>query len=98
MAVPDVNTEDGRKEYISKLGPDFQGLLERKEIAEMTQAKLGQANCKSLNRFASLADVEDLCAGHAAGGSGHGSHGSSRIGGRMGGGEGAHGSAAQSRS
>ena len=57
MAAPDINTEEGRKELVGRLDPDFQGLLERKELSEMTQARLGQANCKSLSRFASLADT-----------------------------------------
>ena len=57
MAAPDINTPEGRAEYISRLEPDFHGLLERKETDVMTQAVLARANCKSLSRFASVADT-----------------------------------------
>ena len=57
MAAPDINTEEGQAELIARLEPDFHGLLERKETDKRTQALLAQANCKSLSRFASVADT-----------------------------------------
>ena len=57
MAAPDINTAEGRAELVARLEPDFHGLLERKETEVMTQARLAQANCKSLSRFASVADT-----------------------------------------
>lgn len=40
MAVPDLTTEDGRNQAIAMLGPDFQGLLERKEVSGLMQGML----------------------------------------------------------
>ena len=57
MAAPDLNDDAVRQGFIDELEPDFHGLLQRKEVAAMTQAKLSQANCKSLSRFNSIADT-----------------------------------------
>ena len=54
---PDVNTEEGRAELIDKLDPDFHGLLQRKDVGAMPQALLSDAGCRSLSRFASVADT-----------------------------------------
>ena len=56
MAAPDFNDEDVRREQIDQLEPDLHGLLQRKEVSAVTQAKLAYANCKSLSRFHSIAD------------------------------------------
>ena len=42
-----------RKDAVSSLDPDFQGLLERKEVAEFIQARLGNLGVKStiISRF-----------------------------------------------
>eukprot|EP00435_Cladocopium_sp_Y103_P022226 s207_g5.t1 len=55
--APDPNTEEGRVELMSKLDPDFHGLLQRKEVTETAQALLSRAGCRSLSRFASVADT-----------------------------------------
>ena len=55
MAAVDLNDADTQKEYIEMLEPDFHGLLQRKEVAILTQARLAFANCKSLSRFNSVA-------------------------------------------
>ena len=54
---PDVNTEEGRAELIDKRDPDFHGLLQRKDVGAMPQALLSDAGCRSLSRFASVADT-----------------------------------------
>ena len=54
MAAPDLN-DMLQKDY-SQLEPDFHGLLQRKEVTALTQARLAYANCKSLSRFNSVAD------------------------------------------
>ena len=52
----DLNTAEGRRAEIARLEPDLHGLLERKTVAELTQAKLAQAGVLALSRFGSLAD------------------------------------------
>ena len=56
MARPDLNDPATQKEYVEQLEPDFHGLLQRKEVSGLTQARLAYANCKSLSRFNSVAD------------------------------------------
>ena len=68
MAAPnDLDTPEGRKAEIERLDPDLHGLLERKQVAERTQAKLAQSGVLALSRFGSLADtkaeVRDFCEG-----------------------------------
>ena len=53
---PDFTDAEVQKEFISLLEPDFHGLLQRKEVSAVTQARLAHANCKSLSRFNSVAD------------------------------------------
>ena len=55
--APDPNTEEGRVELLAKLDPDFHGLLQRKEVGATQQALLSRAGCKSLSRFAAVADT-----------------------------------------
>lgn len=53
---PDFTDAEVQKEFIALLEPDFHGLLQRKEVSAVTQARLAHANCKSLSRFNSVAD------------------------------------------
>ena len=53
---PDFTDAEVQKEFIGLLEPDFHGLLQRKEVSAVTQARLAYANCKSLSRFNSVAD------------------------------------------
>ena len=57
MAAPDINTEEGRKELVKAFDPDFQGLLEKKEVNQMLQARLSLLGVKSISKYAVL--VED---------------------------------------
>ena len=56
MAAPDVNTAEGRAEALLLLEPDFHGLLQRKDVSELLQAKLAVAGIKSISRFSAVAD------------------------------------------
>ena len=53
---PDFTDSEVQKEYVALLEPDFHGLLQRKEVSAVTQARLAYANCISLSRFNSVAD------------------------------------------
>lgn len=52
-----MGTPEGRKEAIALLDPDFQGLLERKEVNELIQAGLGVAGVKSISRFSVIGEA-----------------------------------------
>ena len=54
--MADINTDEGRRQLVEELEPDLHGLLERKEVPLLTQARLSMAGCKSLSRFSALAD------------------------------------------
>ena len=56
MAAPDVNTAEGRAEALLLLEPDFHGLLQRKDVSELLQAKLAVAGIKRISRFSAVAD------------------------------------------
>ena len=57
MAAVDLNDAETQKQHIEMLEPDFHGLLQRKEVSALVQARLAHANCKSLSRFSSVADT-----------------------------------------
>ncbi len=57
MAALDVDTADGRAQALLLLEPDFHGLLQRKDVSEMVQAKLAVAGIKSISRFSAVADT-----------------------------------------
>lgn len=67
---PDLTTPEGRREAIAMLDPDFQGLLERKEVSEISQARLGVAGVKSISRFSVIGeangDVRTFAVDHLA--------------------------------
>eukprot|EP00438_Fugacium_kawagutii_P021416 Skav230574 [mRNA] locus=scaffold971:156334:157617:- [translate_table: standard] len=56
-AALDLTTEDGRTQAIALLDPDFQGLLERKEVTGMMQATLATLGLRSISKFAVLGDA-----------------------------------------
>ena len=64
-ALPDITTQDGRAEALLLLEPDFHGLLQRKAVDEMNQAKLAVAGVRSISRFNAMADtrqqLRDFC-------------------------------------
>jgi hypothetical protein len=49
--LPDLATAEGRQEAISKLDPDFHGLMERKGISEVLQATLSNAGVKGIGIY-----------------------------------------------
>ena len=57
MAAPDLNTEEGRREAIQKLDPDFQGLLERKVVPERLQGTISNLGVLSISRFSVIGDT-----------------------------------------
>ena len=57
MAAPDVDTPDGRAAALLLLEPDFHGLLQRKAVEEIVQARLAVANVRSISRFNAMADT-----------------------------------------
>ena len=67
-ALPDMVTAEGRQEAISKLEPDFHGLMEREGISEMLQARLSNAGVKSINIFSVIgetaADIRQFAVDH----------------------------------
>lgn len=56
MAAPDIATDEGRREAIAALDPDFQGLMERKCLSQMLQATISNAEITSISRFAAVAE------------------------------------------
>ncbi len=49
-----------RKDAVASLDPDFQGLLERKEVAEIIQARLGNLGVKGtiISRFSAIGETD----------------------------------------
>ena len=68
-ALPDLNTAEGLAAAVAALDPDFHGLLERKEVSQLVQGRLSNANVKSISRFAAVgdarADIRTFCTGTA---------------------------------
>lgn len=66
--MPDLATAESREEAISKLEPDFHGLMERKGIAELLQATLTDAGVKSTSIFSvigeNVADIRQFAVDH----------------------------------
>ena len=56
MAVHDLDVPEGLAEAIKALDPDFQGLLERKDVPARLQGTLSNAGVKSISRFAVLGE------------------------------------------
>ena len=69
-ALPDLNTAEGLAAAVAALDPDFHGLLERKEVSQLVQGRLSNANVKSITRFSAVgdarADIRTFCTGTAA--------------------------------
>lgn len=69
-ALPDLATADGLATAVAALDPDFHGLLERKEVSQLVQGRLSNANVKSISRFAAVgdsrADIRTFCTGTLA--------------------------------
>ena len=69
-ALPDLATPEGLAAAVEALDPDFHGLLERKEVSQMVQGRLSNANVKSISRFAALGDnrtdIRTFCTGTLA--------------------------------
>ena len=69
-ALPDLATPEGLAAAVEALDPDFHGLLERKEVSQMVQGRLSNANVKSISRFAALGDnrtdIRTFCTGTVA--------------------------------
>ena len=57
MAVPDLDTPEGLATAIKALDPDFQGLLERKDVPARLQGTLSNNGVKSISRFAVLGET-----------------------------------------
>ena len=56
-ALPDLDTAEGRQEAIALLDPDFHGLMERKGISELIQARLSNAGVKSIGIFSVIGET-----------------------------------------
>ena len=56
MAVHDLDVPEGLAEAIKALDPDFQGLLERKDVPARLQGTLSNTGVKSISRFAVLGE------------------------------------------
>ena len=58
MADPfDLATAEGVRDAVASLDPDFQGLLERKELAQVVQARLGNVGVRSISRFSVIGEA-----------------------------------------
>ena len=57
MALPDLDTAEGLEGAVGQLDPDFQGLLEKKQIPERTQGSLSNAGVRTVSRFSVIALV-----------------------------------------
>ena len=57
LQLPDLATAEGRQEAISKLEPDFHGLMERKAISEAIQATLSNAGVKSIGIYSVIGET-----------------------------------------
>ena len=57
MAAPDLDTEEGRTAALALLDPDFQGLLEKKQISERLQGALSNVGVRSISRFSVIGDA-----------------------------------------
>ncbi|CAL1149061.1 unnamed protein product [Cladocopium goreaui] len=56
-APPDLDTQEGLRDAVAKLDPDFQGLLERKGVPARTQGVLSNLGVPSISKFAALAEA-----------------------------------------
>lgn len=69
MALPDLTTDEGLKEALGKLDPDFQGLMERKEIPARLQGQLSNLGVKSVSRYSVIGenagDIRTFAVDHA---------------------------------
>lgn len=69
-ALPDLATPEGLAAAVEALDPDFHGLLERKEVSQMVQGRLSNANVRCISRFAALGDnrtdIRTFCTGTLA--------------------------------
>ena len=58
MADPfDLATAEGVRDAVASLDPDFQGLLERKELEQIVQARLGNVGVRSISRFSVIGEA-----------------------------------------
>lgn len=57
MAGLDLTTADGRAAALLLLEPDFHGLLQRKAVEEIHQARPAVSNVRSISRFNAMADT-----------------------------------------